>query len=221
MGKPARKSIWDTPENTSPSSPTTIPTPPVAVAVVDQLRVAEKKQRDRSWEKENRSMLFRGVPPKITASIKEIAGDLQVRADDVARAFLEFGLLCYQRGEIHFKPVFDQRLTLFPKGGSGWGKNAQPGWVEKVWDCQPPAKPARGKSARSRSETKAWAWQVSYRGIPAATQAAIREIRQQHFVPLGEVATYLLGHSLDAYQNGRLALNPQPRLNSEVTFAEK
>ena len=30
-------------------------------------------------------------------------------------------------------------------------------------------------------------------------------------IPLGEVATLFLGHSLDAYRTGRLVLNPQPR----------
>ena len=50
----------------------------------------DKKSRSRGWEQDNRSMLFRGIPVVIKNAIKEIAADLQVRADDVGRAFLEF-----------------------------------------------------------------------------------------------------------------------------------
>ena len=231
MSTNGRKSMWSSPapadqppamEQAQAGESAPLPPPALpAISVVQQLRVAEKKQRKRAWEKENRTMLFRGLPPVLREAIKEIAGNLQVRADDVARAFLEFGLLCYQRGELQLKPVLsNQRLTLFPKSGSSWGGKPQPGWMEKVWDCQPPVKPQKGKNSR-QAAGKPWNNQTSYRGIPAEVQMAIRQLHEQCHVPLGEVATYLLGHSLEAYQSGRLVLNPQPRQVAGLTYSEE
>ena len=232
MGKPGRKSMWDTPapetaaaEPAAPSwgedKPQAAPPPPAAVPVVEQLRVVEKKQRDRSWEKQedNRPMLFRRVPPGLRDAVREIADDLQVRVDDVARAFLEFGLACYQKGDLQIQPVLSEgRLTLFPKADNRWGKSPLPGWYEKVWEQRAPAKKARKAHQSNAGQEKPWKWQVSYRGIPGDLQDAMREIHQKKSVPLGEVATLLLGHSLDAYRAGRLVLNPQPRQAAGVTI---
>jgi hypothetical protein len=225
MGKQGRKSMWDTPAPETAAAkpaasgwggdkPQVAPQPPAAVPVVEQLRVVEKKQRDRGWEKEesNRPMLFRRVPPLLRQAIKEIADDLQVRVDDVARAFLEFGLQCYQKNEIQVQPVLSEgRLTLFPRPDDHWNKNVLPGWYERVWEQQLPAKKSRKTSKSGDGHEKPWKWQVSYRGIPAEVQLALREIHQKKSIPLGEVATLFLGHSLDAYRTGRLVLNPQPR----------
>jgi len=226
MGKSSgRKSIWDAPapqpSGTEPAAsgwgndtPQPAAQPPVAVSVVEQLRVVEKKTRDRSWEREenNRPMLFRCVPPGLRKAIKEIADDLQVRVDDVARAFLEFGLQCYQKNEIQVQPILSEgRLTLFPKPDDRWNKDVLPGWYERVWEQQPPAKKSRKGQKSGDSQEKPWKWQVSYRGIPAEVQAALREIHEMKSIPLGEVATLFLGHSLDAYNTGRLVLNPQLR----------
>jgi len=188
--------------------------------VIEQLRVAEVKSRDRGWELENRPILFRGVPPGLHAEIKQVADDLGVRASDVARAFLEYGLLCHQRGELKVNPVLSQyRLTLFPTG-NGWG-NQRPGWYEKVWDPQPPAVRSRKGKAAKGTPPKAWQQQVAYRGIPQELQAAIRAIHQQRHVPLGEVATLLLGHALQAYRDGRLVLHPQPRQAPGLNFTSE
>jgi hypothetical protein len=110
MVKPGRKSIWGPPvleqniaepasSGWSGETPQAVPQPPAAVPIVEQLRLTEKKQRDRGWEKkgDNRTTSYRGVPPKLQAEIRQVAVDLQVTVDDVARAFLEFGLQCYLR----------------------------------------------------------------------------------------------------------------------------
>lgn len=133
MVKPtARRSIWEqAPASEVTGQPESSldwggaaavePQAPAAVPVIEQLRLAEKKQRDRSWERENRTLLFRGVPHGLHEEIKQVAVELQVRTSDVARAFLEYGLLCHQRGELQVTPVLSQyRLTLFPTG-DGWG----------------------------------------------------------------------------------------------------
>jgi len=232
MGKPvARRSIWEQPPTgeavePSESSPAwggaaaAEPQAPAAVPVIEQLRVAEKKPRDRGWELENRPVLFRGVPPGLHEEIKQVADDLGVRASDVARAFLEYGLLCHQRGELQVEPVLSHyRLTLFPTG-DGWG-NERPGWYEKAWDPQPPAVRSRKGKAAKDIPPKTWQQQVAYRGIPQEVQAAIRMIHQQRHVPLGEVATLLLGHALQAYRDGRLVLHPQPRQAPGLEFTSE
>jgi hypothetical protein len=230
MGKIERKSIWaaQAPDSTGPgmegSNLQVDPHPPAAVPIVEQLRLVEKKERDRSWEKQdgNRTILFRRVPPGLRDAVKKIAESLQVRADDGARAFLEFGLTCYQKGEIQIQPVLSEgRLSLFPTPDNAWGKNPLPGWYEKVWEQQPPVKQNQKNRRPANEQEKPWKWQVSYRGIPMELHTALRELHQEKNVPLGEVAALFLGHSLQAYQNGRLVLNPQPRRAASVTISTK
>ena len=206
-----RRSIWDSEEYPYSGdlgrSFSLQPQMPSAPTIVEQLRVVRKRKRDRSWERAHRPMLIRGVPPKARELMKEIAEDLNIRVDDVARAFLEFGLQCHQKGELKLNPVLrDQRLTLFPGPEDGW---RQPGWVEKLWDYKPPARKNKLKRQTTGSP-KPWRWQVAYRGIPNEIQEKIRKLYRENHIPLGEVVTMLLGHSLEAYQEGRLVLNPQP-----------
>jgi hypothetical protein len=192
--------------------------------VVEQLRVAEAKKRNRAWEsqEQNRPMLFRRVPPALGDAIKQTADTLQVRVDDVARAFLEYGLFCYQKGEIQIQPVLSEgRLTLFPRPGDGKRKPSNPGWSENFREPRPVAKPTRKTRQLKAEKEKPWKWQVSYRGIPAELQDSLREIHQKKAVPLGEIATLFLGHALNAYRAGRLALHPQPRIASGVTLTLK
>ena len=227
-----RKSIWgDTPASTEGTSAPGNPwgeapfQPPQATSVVEQLRVAEVKERSRNWEKRtvNKPATFRGVPPKLHQALKDIAADLQVSVDDVARAFLEFGWQCCQRGEITLQPrLSNQRLTLFPQGDS-WGGAQKPGWVERVWGTHPPEK-TKASSRKRKSEddeVKSWRWpKVSYRGLPEELRQAIHQLHEQYHVPVGEVVTLFLGHALEAYESGRLALTPQPRSGSTLTYAE-
>jgi hypothetical protein len=237
MTRAARKSIWDTPpansSSTGKAAPNsdelplkgTEPAPPDAPPkpVIEQLRVVEEKQRDRSWERqaENRPMLFRRIPPGLRDAIKEIAYTLQVRVDDVARAFLEFGLLCYQKGEIQIQPILiEGRLTLFPRLDDSRKDKSIPGWYENFREQRLPAKPTHKARQAKANQEKPWKWQVSYRGIPASVQSMLREIHQKKAVPLGEIATLFLGHSLNAYRAGRLVLHPQPRSLPGITVAE-
>jgi hypothetical protein len=225
MVQPGRKSIWQNTTFVDETNQQGLPANlPIPQSVVEQLRVAEEKQRDRSWERQNRSFLVRGVPPALTMAVKEIAVTLNVRADDVARAFLEYGLFCYQRGEIKLMPVLsNQRLTLFPQPETAWQVQTRPGWIEKLWDVQPPAKTnPKQKRQEKTSIEKPWRWQVSYRGIPEDVKTSLRQLRQQNSVPLGEVVSAFMGHAWEAYQAGRLVLNPQPQVAGSLnaTFSQ-
>ncbi len=77
--------------------------------------------RDRSWEKAQRTgaycqISYRKIPTAIRDEIRRIAQDEHyVRADDVARIFLEYALDAYQAGKIEISPVLVKgKLTLFP-----------------------------------------------------------------------------------------------------------
>lgn len=236
MGKTStRKSVWGSPAHQPPTpepiesgwgTETAQPAAqaPVAVSVVEQLRVVEKKQRDRSWEKkeDNRPTSYRGVPPKLQAELRQVAADLQVTVDDVARAFLEFGVLCYRKKEITIAPTLSrQRLTLFPDPDN-WAGVKRPGWYERVWN-QPAPKAANGKKGSHKGDTEAvkpWKWpKASYRRLPAELVETIHQLHEQHSVPVGEIVTLFLGHALDAYQSGRLILEPQPRTSASLTYS--
>jgi hypothetical protein len=235
MSKPRRKSIWDTPApeagNTEPTAPgwggdQASAQPPAAVPIVEQLRLAEKKQRDRSWEKQedNRATSYRGVPPKLQAEIRQVAVELQVTMDDVARAFLEFGLQCYRKNEIKIAPALSrQRLTLFPDSDN-WVGAQRPGWYERVWE-KPTLKITTSKKGAHKGEepaVKPWNWpKVSYRRLPADLVETIRQLHEKHAVPVGEIVTLFLGHALDAYQSDRLILDSQPRKGASLTYCAK
>ena len=178
---------------------------PSPASIIDSLRVATPKKRNRSWEKKNRPVTFRGVPPRLQEGVKEVAEELQVNVDDVARAFLEFGLQCHRFGEIRLSPYpKGQHMTLFPRSVSG-----QPGWTQRILDSQQQSEPSKGKIKKGNKE-RLWQKRVSYR-IPIDLHLSIKEIAEKRYVPIGEVVILFIGHALEAYQNGRLGLNPQLR----------
>ena len=75
-------------------------------------------KRNRDWEARQRRegvVTYRGVPPELRDQITEIAQAHGVRAGDVARAFLEYGLAAFQDGNLVLAPKLQRgRLTLFP-----------------------------------------------------------------------------------------------------------
>ncbi len=217
-----RKSIWDPDQPDSgekPSGPgwNSPPEegpvqPPAALSILEQLRPAGRR-RDRSWEKQpgRRTTSYRGVPPPLRAALLEIATDIQVKVDEVARAFLEYGLQCYRRGEITIQPVLSrQRLTLFPEPDS-WGAAARPGWYEQVWPADQTKHLKHGRPGNGKPDLPWRRSMVSYRGLPDELVVAIRELSQNHHLPAGEVVTLFLGHALTVYRSGRLILEPKPR----------
>lgn len=214
-----RRSAFDPTDGEDAPAPADVHNPPHSV--LDLIPVAEEKRKSRSrgWEASRRSeqVSYRGVPPKTHQAMKEIAESLEVRVDDVARAFLEFSLACYQRGEIEIEPVLDAgRRTLFPTPG-GWNQHA--GWSEKRWNLEPVHRPARKKADKEHSQ--AWRRLVTYRGIPQPIQNWVRSLQQQKQAPTGEIVTRLLHHALAAYQNGRLVLTPQAHSSASLVAQER
>jgi hypothetical protein len=205
-----RRSMWSALEENKDEAQPIEPQAPQSV--LSQLRIAGEKQRSRDWEKKaaNRTISYRGVPPDLQKAIKQIAASLHVLVDDVARAFLEFGLQCHRNSKLTIVAVLqEERLTLFPVNGV-WSRPRFPGWIERSWDGPGPKLPGSSRISSDSWLTKPWKWPVvSYRRLPPELTAAIQELHVTHQVPVGEVVTLFLTYALAAYEGGRLVLFPQ------------
>lgn len=192
-------------EGTSP-----VPAPSGGASLLTMMPVAEERQgRNREWERSRRAntVSYRSVPPELQTEIKAVAADLEVNAEEIARAFLEFGLNAFRNGEIQIQPHPKGRMmTLFPEG---WSRHV--GWTDLGWGKRD--EPARGKKKRANP---LWRNVVTYRGIPIEVKQAIQDISSEHYIPVGELATLFLSHSLTSFKNGRLMLHPQPKVRSAI-----
>jgi hypothetical protein len=182
-----------------------------ATNLLDMMPVAEERpKRNRQWEKAQMAnqVSYRGIPEEVRAAIKTIAEELDVNQEDIARAFLEFGLYCFRNNEIEVQAhIKGRHMTLFP---DGW--NRQPAWVDCGWG----KKPEVSTKERKKREPANWHSVVTYRRIPQEVKKAIQGISALHTVPVGEVATLFFLHALQAYQKGRLVLNPQPKIAASL-----
>jgi hypothetical protein len=164
----------------------------------------EKRERDRSWDREHKVFTYRGVDPELHDQVLALAEELMVSASDVAEVFAQYGLACIERGDLqvqaYIKPK-SRRMTLFPDG--------QAAWKEASWHQTPPTKKRKKNPNESNGQDRLWEKQVGYRMQPE-THAALRELAKAHSVSTGEVIMLLFGHSLNAYQSGKLVLEPQP-----------
>jgi len=188
-------------------------TPPTHPApIVEQLRTAQprkKRVRDRSWEKAHPKKGYRKVPNEIRDAVKVIADDQGYSTNQIAQAFLEYALMCYQRGDFTLELELDPRygLTLMP---GGWNAEKKPIWAENLWGEKPPRK-------RRRSTAKAPLWkQAVYYRLPQTLIDAIERVCETRRNPDGsiasrkyhdgEVVARFLAHSIAAYHSGKLIL---------------
>jgi hypothetical protein len=172
------------------------------------------KKRDRKWERSHQDEVatYRGVIPEARQALISLAQMLNVPVDEVARAFLEFGVSSYETGEIRLTPYPKaQRMTLFSQVG-GEIVDTKKGWLQEAF---PAAKKTGNK--QKKTERKAWEFRVTYR-LPRAVKDVIKQIADRHYVPVGELVLYFFRYSLDAYQSGKLVLTPQPKNTGNSLF---
>ena len=197
-----RRNLWSAPSTPASEQPTAEELPSAAMAnpspstspAMDLLRLAPLKSRKREWEKQQQvqAATYRGIQPELQAELRTEARALSVPLDELASVFLHYGLQAYQAGDLALRPMLQtHRLTLFPSGGQ--------------------TKPALPSRVLPKGRNGRWKHVVSYRHIALEVQTGIKSIAQQLHVPIGEVATAFLRHSLVAYRAGTLKLNPQPR----------
>lgn len=158
-------------------------------------------KRNRRWEKEHRPYRYVNVSAELREQVLALAEHLRVTADEVSRAFVEYGVECVDEEKLHLRAQpnpYGRKMTLFPK------EHAK-GWQEM--NDAPREIPARRK--KRISQTKKVYPAVSYR-LPEKVHDDICGLAMDLDVPLGDVVSFLLQYGLDAYRDGKLSLQPQP-----------
>jgi hypothetical protein len=166
----------------------------------DSLRLAEKRTRNRQWEKEHLpcKAMYRGVDPHLALQVKQIAGRLLVPVGEVARALLEYGLRAYTAGDLELNPHLNpngMRMTLYPQKETLEERRKRGGMPRRKKKLEP--------------ET-GWRVIVTWRGLPLELKQDIAALASEKGlnVPAGELVTALLRFSLKAYEYGLLKLAP-------------
>jgi|GEM_PF-2212608 len=170
--------------------------------IADPERLEERppKERKREWEKYHKPKHYRGVPTEVRNQVKEVAQELGVPVDEVARAFIEYSLMCVQRGSLILSGMPSQRrvrMTLYPFTGAGWAENG--------WTPQPPPR----RSTRKKEDAKTWQEIAHYR-LPDELHEQVKRVAGDVY-PVGELVAVLLKHGLENYNAGVLVLIPQPK----------
>jgi len=178
-----------------PEAKEELPDPP---DIYDSLRVAEKRQRNRDWERRHlgQKVVYRGVDPKLALRVKEIAAEIDVREGEVARFLLEYALAEYEAERFYLSPRPNperMRMTLFPKETS---KRA--------------GKASGRKKRKKKKEQPAWKMITTWRGFSPELKTKISDLASyvELDVPVGELVSAFLRFSLDAYDQGYL--KPEP-----------
>jgi len=186
-----------------------------AVTPLDFIPTVEpRKKRQRKWDKTHQGELvtYRGIPAETHQTLISLAGSIGVPVDEVARMFLEYSMEHYRSGVLPLNPhPKAQRMTLFPDGQRPRAKS-QHGWLNEAFPAaRQVKKPKKGK------QPKPWESRVSYR-IPVSLKEQIKEIADMHTVAVGELVLYLFKFSLEAFDAGRLRLDPHPKTSGNTLF---
>ena len=209
--KAANNGGWGTQSDVDQDTPDVQPERPATI--LDQLRTAEPKiqmVRDRSWEGKHPSKTYRKVPHEIRDTVNEIAETYGFNASQIAQAFLEYALMCYQRGDFELELELDQNGLTLMRGG--WSDEKKPIWAENTWGNKPPKKK---KKRRRKNGTPLYKQRVNFR-LSLDLVAQIDEVCETQRGPDGdlisrtyhdgEVVTRFLTFSIEAYNTGKLAL---------------
>jgi hypothetical protein len=177
------------------------------IADPERLEEHPPKERNREWEKHHKPKHYRGVPAEVRNRVKEVAQELGVSVDEAARAFIEYSLMCVQRGSLTLSGTPSQRrvrMTLYPFTGAGWAEN---GWTPN---------PPRRTRKQSGQQPALWREAAYYR-LPDELHEQVKSLAKDIY-PVGEVVTVLLKHGIESYDNGVLVLTPQPKISTNLDW---
>lgn len=158
-------------------------------------------KRNRKWEKEHRPYRYVNVPVEVREQVLALAEHLNVTADEVARACLEYGLECVdeEKLELQARPnPLGRKMTLFPS-------DQTKGWKEAKGSRKEIPPKQRNNPMREKKIHPA----VSYR-FPKRLHDDLCGLAMEMDVPVGDVVAFLLQHGLDSYQRGELHFDPAP-----------
>jgi hypothetical protein len=174
------------------------------LSVVEQLKFAETRKASTSPRRRPGQVSYRGFPNGLMEKIRAAANELQVTVDEVIRATLEYALGTYWSGRLALDPSPAKiKMTLYPKDSK-----------TRVTTSQ------RKGPKRKKTETPRWTTVVTFRGIPQPVQGAVRQVADEHDIPVGEVAAYLIEYGINAFRSGELVLRPVPRPGSNTLFED-
>ena len=140
---------------------------------------------------------LRPLAARLQEQIEAVADRLAVDAGDVAQAFLEYAWLQWRRGN----------LTLLPRPNpTGRKARLTLVWVEVGDGAGKPPAAAPLPSVESKPDY------FGYRMANAEVwNKRIREIAQEHDLPVGAVLIALLAPAVEDYMQGKIALHTFPR----------
>ncbi len=184
-----------------------------------------RKKRNRDWEQAHQAetVTYRGIPRECHHWVEEIAGGLAVPRDEVIRAFLEYGEERYRCGELRlYAYPKSQRMTLYPVGDLTATHNVVQtreitSWLSEAFPVVTHKEPSVKKHKRKEKPESTWQVRVTYR-IPVELKEKVRKIAETHTLPVGEVVRFFIEHSLLAFRNGDLPLQPAPKLIGKTLF---
>jgi len=182
---------------------------------------AVQSKRVRKWEKKNRTTSFR-IPPDIAERVVApenglrsvlniIANHEVVLLDEVTLAFTEYGLTCFERGDL----TFEGR----PDASTNRRKMKLVGWKEKDgWPVELSTKPQKKEQSQtSKVEGKIYTLAYRWREKAEELHTRLNAIAEQYCLPIGEVLVCVLEHSAAQYMAGKLTLEKeQPAIMNQV-----
>lgn len=184
-----------------------LPAPP---DIYGSLRVAEKRQRNRDWERRHlgQKVVYRGVDPKLALRVREISEEINVRSGEVARFLLEYALSEYEAGHLILTPRPNparMRMTLFPKETASRTMKA-----------------SGSKKRTKKKEQPAWKVITTWRGFSPELKERISDLASyvELDVPVGELVSAFLRFSLDAHDQGYLKLEPVGEVRGNTLYEE-
>ena len=184
-----------------------------------RLTAASPAKRNRTYERRHRTFTYRLTDKELNDKLVAIAESLFVTVNDVARAFVEAGIAAARQGEIPFDniPFIKKHLTLYPTDNETWEVRTEANWPKEI----PVRKRKRKLSEVEKRQRQQHQnqYRVSYRWPASVDEQLSRLVEHLVGIPTtrsegrkGWLLTILLRYSLNAYQVGRLPLDPQPAI---------
>lgn len=184
-----------------------------------RVTVVSAARRNRSYERRHRTFTYRLTDKEISDMVGAVAESLFVSVSDVARAFVEVAIDAARQGKIPFEevPIIKRHLTLYPTGTETWELREEAGWPKELPVRRKKRKLSEVEKRQRQKQLNEY--RVSYRWPATVDEQLTRLVENLFGVPTtrsegrkGWLLTILLRYSLNAYQTGRLTLDPQPSI---------
>jgi hypothetical protein len=140
-----------------------------------------------------------------------IANHEVVLLDEVTLAFTEYGLTCFERGDLQFEGR--------PDASTNRRKMKLVGWKEKAgWPVELSTKPQKKEQSQtSKVEGKIYTLAYRWREKAEELHTRLDAIAEQYCLPVGEVLVRILEHSVARYMAGKMVLEKdQPAITNQV-----